>query len=177
MTKSDPTTPTQAGASDTGFVLATLAWTLQRDPFGKLVLTNSQGERFEGVVPVRAFPVQSPQDGIALVSTDGKEAAWIAHLAALPSAYRNLIEEELAGREFMPVIQHIASVTSFSTPCTWTVATDRGDTQFVLRGDEDIRRIGTDGALLVADIHGIQYLIRNQYALDATSKKILDRFL
>ena len=36
MTKSDPTTPTQAGASETGFVLATLAWTLQRDPFGKL---------------------------------------------------------------------------------------------------------------------------------------------
>lgn len=177
MTLSDPTTQMQAGPSETGFVLATLTWTLERNPFGKLVLTNNDGERFEGIVPVRAFPVQSPQDGIALVNTDGKEVAWIPHLAALPKDYRSLIDEELAGREFMPVIHHISSVTSFSTPCTWTVATDRGDTQFVLRGDEDIRRIGTDGALLVADIHGIQYLIRNQFALDATSKKVLDRFL
>jgi len=68
-------------------------------------------------------------------------------------------------------------VSSYSTPCTWTVATDRGNTAFVLRGDEDIRRIGVHGALLVSDSHGIQYLIRDHAALDATSKKILDRFL
>lgn len=166
-----------ADLSATDVAVVTLGWTLQRDPFGKLVLTHSTGERFEGVVPVRAFPVQSPRDGIAMVNTEGKEVAWIPHLAALPSADRVLIEDELAGREFMPVIQNIESVTSFSTPCTWSVATDRGRTQFVLRGDEDIRRIGADGALLVADIHGIQYLIRNQFALDATSKRILDRFL
>jgi hypothetical protein len=83
----------------------------------------------------------------------------------------------LTGREFTPVIESIVGVTSFSTPCTWTVQTDRGPTQFVLRGDEDIRRIGTEHALLVADSHGIQYLVRDQRALDAASKRILDRFL
>jgi hypothetical protein len=57
------------------------------------------------------------------------------------------------------------------------VETDRGPTQFVLRGDEDIRRIGTEGTLLISESHGIQYLVRDQYALDARSKKILDRFL
>jgi hypothetical protein len=46
-----------------------------------------------------------------------------------------------------------------------------------LRGDEDIRRIGKDNALLIADNHGIQYLVRDQFALNAASKKILDRFL
>jgi hypothetical protein len=88
-----------------------------------------------------------------------------------------LVRGELATREFMPVIQALLSVTSFSTPCTWSVETDRGKTEFVLRGDEDIRRIGADGALMVADSHGIQYLVRDQFALDAHSKKILDRFL
>jgi len=77
----------------------------------------------------------------------------------------------------MPVISEIVGVTSFSTPCTWTVFTDRGATEFVLRGDEDIRRIGTDGCLLIADSHGIQYLVRDQFALNNHSKKILDRFL
>lgn len=67
-------------------------------------------------------------------------------------------------------------MTSYATPCTWTVDTNRGDTEFVLRGEEDIRRIGSD-TLLVSDNHGIHFLIRNQYELDKHSKKILDRFL
>ena len=152
-------------------------FSLERNPFGKLMLTTEQGEVFEGVVPVRAFPVQSPDKGISLVNTEGREVAWVDDLNALPEPTRSLIDEELATREFMPVIESIDAVTSFSTPCTWTVQTDRGPTQFVLRGDEDIRRVGSEGALLVADSHGIQFLIRDHLALSAGSKKILDRFL
>ncbi len=152
-------------------------FTLQRTPFGKLVLTDASGERFEGVVPVRAFPIQSPEDGISLVSTDGKEVAWVDKLVDVPQPAQDLIRAELATREFMPVIERIVSVTSYSTPCTWTVETDRGTTEFVLRGDEDIRRIGKNHALLIADAHGIQYLVRDQFALDGHSKRVLDRFL
>lgn len=150
---------------------------LERNPFGKLVLTNAAGTRFEGVVPVRAFPIQSPNDGISMVNPDGEEVAWVDGIADLEEPVRTLILGELAAREFMPVLQKIVSITSFSTPCTWSVETDRGPCEFVLRGDEDIRRIGTEHALLIADIHGIQYLVRDQFALDAHSKRILDRFL
>jgi hypothetical protein len=150
---------------------------LQRNAFGVLVLTDAQGQVFEGVVPVRAFPIQSPEDGISLVSTDGHEVAWIDLLADVPEPEQTLVRDALVTREFMPVITRIVSVTSFSTPCTWKVNTDRGDTEFVLRGDEDIRRIGKDNALLIADVHGIQYLVRDQFALDTASKKILDRFM
>lgn len=156
--------------SDCGFAL-------ERNAFGKLVLTNGSGERFESVVPVRAFPVQSPQEGIAIVNPEGREIVWIDRLDTLPEPIQTLIGDELASREFMPVIHSIVAVTSFSTPCTWSVETDRGRTEFVLRGDEDIRRIGTAGGLLVADSHGIQFLIRDQFALNAASRKILDRFL
>jgi hypothetical protein len=76
----------------------------------------------------------------------------------------------------MPEIQSIDSVTSFSTPCTWAVKTDRGDTCFVLRGDEDIRRVGPT-ILLVTDSHGIQFLIRDPLQLSKDSRRILDRFL
>lgn len=150
---------------------------LQRDAFGKLVLTTPNNERFEGVVPIRAFPIQSPEIGISLVNTDGQEVAWIEQLDAVDEPAQGLIRHELATREFMPVISTIVSVTSFSTPCTWRVETDRGNTEFVLRGDEDIRRVGTEGCLLVADSHGIQFLIRDHMALNARSRKILDRFL
>lgn len=154
----------------------TTSFTLQRDAFGRLALTNAAGEVFAGVAPVRAFPVQAPLEGIALVDGDGKEVAWIDSLDDLAPADKHLVEEELGGREFMPEIGRIAAVTSYATPSTWTVATDRGDTELVLRGEEDIRRIGGD-RLLISDTHGIHYLIRDIRALDKQSRKILDRFL
>ena len=103
---------------------------LERTPAGRLALTLADGSRHEGVTPVRAFPIAAPQEGLSLVGSDGHELLWIAQLSALPTEARQLIEQELAAREFIPVIEHIESVTSFSTPCTWTLRTDRGD--FVL---------------------------------------------
>lgn len=156
--------------------MTTTKFELIRNPFGRLVLTTVDGVVHEGVSPVRAFPVQAPQDGISLLNTDGKEVAWIDAIGDLPPAIGALVSEELSGREFMPEIARINSVTSFATPCTWSVATDRGDTEFVLRGEEDIRRLTVD-TLLISDIHGIHYLVRDLRELDKHSKKILDRFL
>lgn len=157
--------------------VTTTTFALERNAFGKLALIDANGARHEAVVPVRAFPIQSPENGISIVNTDGEEVAWVDALDELPAVEQALIREALAAREFMPVLQRIVSVTSFSTPCTWQVDTDRGSTEFVLRGDEDIRRIGKAGALLIADVHGIQYYVPDQFALDANSKRILDRFM
>lgn len=150
---------------------------LARNAFGRLVLTWPDGARVEGVLPVRAFPLQAPEQGIALVDGDGHEAAWIAELGQVPEPQQQLIRETLRAREFMPEIQAIGHVTSFSTPCTWSVRTDRGDTQFVLRGEEDIRRVGAGKGLLITDSHGIQFYVRDLSALDRDSRRILDRFL
>jgi len=153
-----------------------MAFQLTRNSFGKLVLTGEDGQVHEGVLPVRAFPIQAPNEGISMVLTDGKEVAWIDALADLPDDVRQLVHDELEGREFMPEILRIVDVTSFATPCTWTVATDRGDTEFLLKGEEDIRRIGAT-SLLVADNHGIHFLIRDMFTIDKNSRRILDRFL
>jgi hypothetical protein len=149
---------------------------LTRNAFGRLILCTPEGLIFEGVVPVRAFPVQSPEAGIALMHTDGHEVVWMDRLADVPEPAQTLIREELATREFTPEILRIISVSSFSTPCTWEVRTDRGETRFMLRGGEDIRRVG-ETILLVTDSHGIQFLIRDRADLDKESQKILDRFL
>jgi hypothetical protein len=154
----------------------TTQFELTRNSFGKLVLTTTEGVVHEGVSPVRAFPVQAPEDGISLLNNDGKEVAWIERISDLPATIGALVSEELSGREFMPEIARINSVTSYATPCTWSVKTDRGDTEFVLRGEEDIRRLTID-TLLISDIHGIHYLIRDLRDLDKHSKKIIDRFL
>lgn len=149
---------------------------LTRNAFGKLVFSRTDGEVHEGITPVRAFPIQAPESGISLVSAEGHELAWINQLADLPDAERKLIEEELASREFIPEILSILQVSSFSTPSTWQVKTDRGDASFVLKGEDDIRRISSV-TLLIADSHSIHFLIRDIHALDKHSRKLLDRFL
>jgi hypothetical protein len=155
---------------------AATGFSLSHNAFGRLVLTTPTGERHEAVVPVRAFPIDAPDEGISLVSAEGHELAWIEQLGNTDPAIRQIITDELAKREFMPVVQRLRAVSTFATPSTWSVETDRGATDLILRGEEDVRRIGS-GKLLISDSHGIQYLIPDLAALDRHSRRLLDRFL
>lgn len=151
-------------------------FTLTRNPAGRLICTLADGTVHANVTPVRAFPLAAPDEGLALMSQEGHEIVWIAKLAEVDAVNRSLIEEELGGREFMPEVHRITDVSSFATPSTWQIETSRGNTTLVLKGEEDIRRL-PDNGLLIADNHGILYLIRDRKALDRHSRKILERFL
>lgn len=150
---------------------------LARNAHGRLVLTLADGTAHEGVVPVRAFPIAAPGEGLSLVGSDGHELAWIDRLAELPAPVRALIEEDLAVREFVPTIQRILSVSSFSTPSTWQVETDRGPARLVLKAEEDIRRLAGRTRLLIAGSDGLQFLVPDSTALDRASRRLLERFL
>jgi len=128
------------------------------------------------VLAVRAFPIGAPDEGVSLVDSDGHELAWVERLSALDEARRALLVEALEQREFMPRLLRVKAVSSFATPSTWDVDTDRGPTRFVLKGEEDIRRLGP-GLLIVNDAHGVQYLIRDLMGMDRHSRRLLDRFL
>ena len=89
---------------------------LTRNAAGRLVLAGADGAHHEGVVPVRAFPISAPEEGVSLLGEDGHELRWIDSLSRLPEAMRLLIETELAQRDFMPEITCIERVSSFATP-------------------------------------------------------------
>ncbi|MDO9471021.1 MAG: DUF1854 domain-containing protein [Nitrosomonas sp.] len=149
---------------------------LNRNSYGRLVFTDRTGLMQEGVLPVRSFPITDPDQGIALIDSHGRELLWIERLADLPEDHRALIESELASREFVPEIKRILKVSSFITPNTWQVETDRGESTFILKGEEDIRRL-TASSLMITDSYGIHFLIRDRMALDRHSRKLLDHFL
>jgi hypothetical protein len=156
--------------------MSTPDFTLARDAFGKLVFTGTDGVAHVGAVPVRAFPIAAPDEGLSLIGPQGHELAWVPRLSALPAALRELIEAELTQREFTPVIERIREVSTFSVPSTWTVDTDRGPTHFVLKSEDDIRRLG-NGRLLIAASQGLSLSVRDMGALDKHSRKLLERFL
>ena len=153
------------------------AFQLARNPHGRLVLTLPDGTAHEGVTPVRAFPIAAPGQGLSLVGSDGHELLWIPHVDQVAGPARQLIDEELAVREFVPTIEKIVAVSSFSTPSTWQVETDRGPASLVLKAEEDIRRLGGRTRLLIAGGDGMQFRVKDTTALDRHSRKLLERFL
>lgn len=156
--------------------MSPLPFSLSRDAHGRLVLRLADGTEHVGVVPVSAFPLSAPGGALSLVGPDGRERLWIDRPAELEGAARALLDDELARRGFAPVIEQLLEVSTFATPSTWTVRTDRGATTLVLKAEEDIRRLG-GAALLVTDSHGIGYRIPDLRAMDRRSRRLLERFL
>ena len=151
-------------------------FSLAFDPFGKLVVTLPDGTQHVGAVVARAFPIATPDHCISILSAEGKELVWVENLNDLPANDRDIVTQALQGREFMPEILRLEGVNSFSTPSIWRVQTTRGPSQLVLKGEEDIRRLSAT-RLIVADAHGVQFLIRDLPSLDRHTRKLLDRFL
>ena len=152
------------------------AFDLQRDAFGRWTLVLADGTRHTPVTAIRAYPVTDPEGGVALMDAEGHELLWIDALAQLAPAVRSQVLQALTEREFLPVIEKLEGVSSFATPSTWSVVTNRGTTQFLLKGEEDIRRL-TGTVLLINDADGVQYMIRDLADMDKHSRKLLDRFL
>lgn len=149
---------------------------LHVDVHGKLVLTDLDGATHVGVTPVRAHPISAPDEGLSLIGTHGHELAWVERLSALPDGPRKVLEAELAAREFHPTLKRLISVNTFATPSTWRIETDRGEVDFVLKSEEDIRRL-EEGRLLITSTHGVQLEVPDRWALDKQSKRLLERFL
>ena len=156
--------------------MTTSHFALKHNTSGQLVFTSADGTLHTGVYPVRAFPISAPNQGLSLFTSDGHELAWLPSLEELDADVRALIEAELAQREFMPVIKRIKDVSSFATPSTWFIESNRGDTELVLKAEDHIRRLNHN-SLLIADSHSVYYLVQDIDQLDKHSRKLLDRFL
>ena len=149
---------------------------LHRDAFGRLVLVDAQGVEHVDVAPIRAFPLGDPRGGISICDDAGTELAWIERLDSAPAALREQIDAALAEIEFVPRITRIVALHAATEPSQWDVETDRGRTRFVVKSDDDVRRLDERQALVI-DSHGIRYLIDDTRSLDAYSRRMLERFL
>ena len=150
---------------------------LSRNAHGRLTMRLADGVEHVGVLPVRAFPITAPNEGLSLFGTDGHELVWVDRMEQLSTAQRQLVEDELAAREFVPTIERLLAVSSFATPSVWTVQTNRGQTDLVLKAEEDIRKLEGRTKLLIAASDGMQYSVPDVNSMDKHSRKLLSRFL
>lgn len=148
---------------------------LQRDNFGRLVLTLDDGGVHVDVRPVRLFPFSDRERWVSLVGSDRRERLLIEAVGELPPEIQELLREELTQREFMPVITRIEHVSSDVEPCEWRVQTDRGRVSFVLKSEDDIRRLGPHRAL-ISDALGTRYLVPDVRQLDRYSRRVMEEY-
>lgn len=149
---------------------------LSHNAFGKLVYVDPAGVEHIGIVPVRAFPFSDRDRWISLCEPSGRELRLIENLTELPEAARRTLLDELANREFVPAIVKVYSVSSETEPCEWDVETDHGRTKFVMKNEEDIRRLGSHGAS-ITDAHGLRFVIHDMRKLDAHSRRFVEWYL
>lgn len=152
-------------------------FTLDHDAWGRLVVRLADGRELVGAEVARAFPISASDEFVSICDSEGHEVLCIEHPEMLsPSVYETL-RDELARREFVPIVLRIEKVFAESDPSQWQIVTDRGPTTFLMEdSDSDVRRLGPTRILLV-DTHGIRYLIPDTQKLDSASRRILDRYL
>jgi hypothetical protein len=151
-------------------------FSLERDAWGELVFIGADDVRISPAVPMPLFPISAPEQWISLRGPDGAELACIEDPTALALDVQQMLSEELSRREFVPIIERIVRVSGSSEPCEWQVETDRGPTRFVLKSEEDVRRIG-DHQILIIDAHGTRYQIPDLKTVDVKTRRIIEWYV
>jgi hypothetical protein len=151
-------------------------FSLTRDEWGQLVYIAADGTRHSPVVPTPLFPISAPKSWVSIRDSEGTELVCVADPSLLASDVQQLLSEELDRREFVPVIRRIVRVSGTSEPSEWQVETDRGPTQFVLKSEDDVRRIG-ENQILIVDAHGTRYQIPDINAVDTKTRRIIEWYV
>ena len=85
------------------------------------MLVQSDGRRFVGVEPYRTFPISEPTGFLSICDAEGHELTCIEDLNSLPHNARQMLQDELAQREFVPEVLRIESVLADSDPSQWRI--------------------------------------------------------
>ena len=149
---------------------------LSRDEWSHLKLTDSVGLDYTDVAVVPLFPISASKQWVAIVSSDGEEIACLDSMDGLSESNIALLQEELALREFVPIIERIIRVSGIMEPCEWFVQTNHGPTSFVLKTEEDVRRVSPK-AINITDANGIRYRVEDLKKLDKRSRAFVEWYV
>ncbi len=149
---------------------------LARNRWGRLVMTDENGNQHEDVSVVPLFPITEPRKWISIITSDGKEIASIENPEEYSSEIQEHLKNELTYRDFVPRISKVLQVSGTSEPCEWHVETNHGPTRFVLKSEEDIRRLSVHEVIIV-DANGGRFRVDDTRKLDARSLRYIEWYV
>lgn len=146
---------------------------------GDVLRMTVEGDRsYLKVRPVRAFPLSELNDYIGLLDAiSGHEIGMLRSMRDLDGPTRQLIQQELDKRYFIPKIHRITQAKKEFGTVYWDVDTDRGSRKFVMRGIRDSIHEIDSGRYLVNDVDGNRFEIPQIDQLDSKSLALWERIV
>lgn len=145
---------------------------LRRDAFHRLCL-EYEGKTWEGVKPVRPFPLSAPQSCVFFLDAEGGQIGYIVDVAALNRDSRVTLDEEMALLYFSTRVNVIRSVKSRHGVTTWQFETERGEKTVYVKDRNDIRTL-SGRRVIFSDTNGMRFEIADTDRLDERSRALLE---
>jgi hypothetical protein len=146
---------------------------LNSNAAGQLLL-HSQGGSIP-VRPVACFPWSEPNNYISLRNEAGTEVGFIHSSAELDHSSRTALEMTLRQTRFVFEVTGIEKVEDEFELRTWSVKTHQGPRSFQTKLDDWPRTL-KKGDVIIRDLSGDLYHIKDPTALDAASQKLIFAF-
>lgn len=148
-----------------------------RSPTGALRVTIGKELSVLDAVILRCYPQSKPDEWISIRDGASREVCLLETMRQMKPDSRRLIEEYLADRYFVPMIEQLKSVSVSAGILALDVVTNRGvETVFVKDFAQNIRRL-TVYHLVITDIEGNRYDIPDKRKLDPKLLLAMERAL
>jgi len=148
-----------------------------------LTFHDSDGVFYPRVSLRRCFPLSSENTNILVRLPDeemerGRELGMIANLSELDEGSQAAVQRELRLHYVVPEIHLIKSVREEFGFLYWSVETDRGPKDFIMRDSiiSSSRQV-SPGRWLLIDINQTRYEVADIQSLDPQSQNLLKRYL
>jgi hypothetical protein len=148
-----------------------------------LTFTASDGTYYPSVTLRRSFPLSADNTYIVVRVPDAepdqsRELGVIVDCLELGDESRKAVEHELRSFYLVPTIQRIHNIREEFGFLYWSVDTDRGQKDFIMRDSiiGQVRQVGP-GRWLIIDINQTRYEVRNYEQLDERSQTLLNKYL
>jgi len=147
---------------------------LQRRADGRLWAVRGDVER--AVWVRRCFPWSEPTRFVSLRDDDEAEFALVRDPAELDPASRRVLEEAMAAAGFVFEVTRVTAIEEEVEIRHWRVDTRQGTRSFQTRLDA-WPRVLPHGGLLIRDVAGDLYHVRDPAGLDKQSRALLWAFV
>jgi hypothetical protein len=142
-----------------------------------LRLTVEEDRSYLKVSVLRAFPLSEPRRFLSVRDGENKEIGLIVNPADLDVENRRLVEEELERRYLVPAVTRIVAAKERFGTVDWTVETNRGLCRFTTRNLRESVQRPSPGRIILNDVDGNRYDIRNLDDLSLASQELLFRHI
>jgi len=140
-------------------------------------LTIREDRSWRKVAVARAFPLSDPDHYLGFLDGDGKDIGLLHDPGQLDPESRQIVEEELEKRYFVPIVERVLTIKEEFGTIYWTVETDRGQKEIIVRNLRDNLQELSASRVIITDVDGNRFEFADVSKLDGKSQGVILRNL